>query len=335
MKDHNEILITDEILARYLAGESTPEEAMVLHDWLEVDENRTRFDAFRKMWDISYPSKKFPHIDKKIAWKNIRDSMPVQPDDAARLSIRPARGMSFFLKVAATALILAIAGIFAYLKLGVRHVEMVSVVSTDSTRQLVLPDESRAVLNQHSKITFSKNFSGRTRAVHLSGEAFFKVTHDKAKPFIVHTDIANVQVVGTAFNVAAVGDKLDVSVAEGKVLVYTSGDSVYLVPGQALTIHSDKRVNADQQKNANSNDWGYATKKFEFKNALLSEVFACIEKSYPYSIKVQNDAIKNCKLTATFDNASAEYIVTLIAETLDLTVTKKGNVFYLEGKGCR
>jgi len=261
--------------------------------------------------------------------------MPAQPDDADRLRIKPARGLPFFLKIAATALVFVTAGIFVYLKFGVIPAETVSVVSNDSTRRLALPDASYAVLNHHSKITFAKNFAGNVRAVHLSGEAFFKVTHDKTKPFIVHTDIANVRVVGTAFNVATAGDRLDVSVAEGKVLVYTSRDSVYLVPGQALTVHSDKRTEADHQKNANSNDWGYATKKFEFKNTLLSEVFACIEKSYPYSIKVQNDAIKNCKLTATFDNASAEYIVTLIAETLDLTVTKKGNVFYLEGKGCR
>ena len=308
---------------------------MVLHDWLEVDENRMRFEAFRKMWDTSYPSKKFSHSDKRVAWKKIQDNLPARPDDADRLSIKPARGLTFFLKIAATALVFVIAGIFAYLQFGVTPPETLSVVSHDSTRQFTLPDASYAVLNHHSTITFAKNFAGNVRAVHLSGEAFFKVTHDKTKPFIVHTDIANVRVVGTAFNVATTGGKLDVSVAEGKVLVYTSRDSVYLVPGQALTIHSGKQPDADQQKNANSNDWGYATKKFEFKNALLSEVFACIEKSYPYSIKVQNDAIKNCKLTATFDNASAEYIVTLIAETLDLTVTKKGNVFYLEGKGCR
>jgi len=308
---------------------------MALHDWLEVGENRTRFEAFRKMWDTSYPSKKFSSIDKKLAWKKIQDNMPAPPDDGDRLGVTPVRGMNFFLKIAAAALIFVIAGIFAYLKFGVVSAEMTSVTSNESTRQIVLPDQSRAVLSHHSKITFSKNFAGDIRAVDLSGEAFFNVTHDKTKPFIVHTNIANVRVVGTAFNVAAASDKLEVSVAEGKVLVYTSSDSVYLVPGQALTLHSDKRTNPDRQKNANSNDWGYATKKFEFKNALLSEVFACIEKSYPYSINVQNDAIKNCKLTATFDNASAEYIVTLIAETLDLTVTKKGNVFYLEGKGCR
>jgi ferric-dicitrate binding protein FerR (iron transport regulator) len=85
---------------------------------------------------------------------------------------------------------------------------------------------------------------------------------------------------------------------------------------------------------ANVNIWGYATHKFKFKNTPLSEIFDCLEKSYPYSIKVQNEAIKNCKLTAEFENKSAEYIITLIAETLDLTLTKNGHVFILQGKGC-
>jgi len=125
-----------------------------------------------------------------------------------------------------------------------------------------------------------------------------------------------------------------VSVAQGKVLVYTEKDSVYLTPGKAAAVSSESFTPINTEISANANDWGYATRKFEFRNTLLSEVFACIEKSYPYSINVRNEAIKNCKLTATFENASAEYIVTLIAETLDLTLTKKDNVFYLEGKGC-
>lgn len=335
MKDSNDILISDESLARYLAGESSPDEAIALHHWLEVDENRARFEAFRKTWNASYPSKTFAAVDKKLAWKKVSDKMPAQPDNTNRLRIRPVRGMNFFLKIAATALVVVAAGIFIYQKFVNAPLAMVSMLTNDTTRQVILPDHSRAVLNHHSKITFGKNFGGNVRKVDLSGEAFFNVAKDRAKPFIVHTSVADIRVVGTAFNVAERTGELTVSVAEGKVLVYTDRDSVYLVPRQAITISAGVPVNTNVQMDANSNDWGYATKKFEFKNALLSEVFACIEKSYPYSINVGNEAIKNCKLTATFDNASAEYIVTLIAETLDLTVTKKGNVFYLEGKGCR
>jgi ferric-dicitrate binding protein FerR (iron transport regulator) len=228
---------------------------------------------------------------------------------------------------------IAIIGVFVYKKFNDKTAPLISVNTTDGLKKTILPDRSQVVISRYSKLTYVKNFDGASREVNLTGEAFFDVTHDADKPFIIHTAIADVRVVGTSFNVAADSNKTQVSVEKGKVLVYTKDDSVYIEPGQAVTIQAGREsITADTAVDKNS--WGYATRKFEFKNASLNEVFRCIEKSYPCSIEVQNNAINNCKLTASFENASAEYIVTLIAETLDLTLTTKNNVFVLQGKGC-
>ena len=56
-------------------------------------------------------------------------------------------------------------------------------------------------LNTNSKLEYPENFDADTREVTLSGEAFFDIERDKTKPFIIHTDLANIEVLGTSFYV--------------------------------------------------------------------------------------------------------------------------------------
>jgi ferric-dicitrate binding protein FerR (iron transport regulator) len=126
---------------------------------------------------------------------------------------------------------------------------------------------------------------------------------------------------------------LEVSVKEGKVLVYTANDSSYLEAGSTAVIQAASHTIVVKDS-VNTNSWGYATQQLVFKDLPMREVIADIEKAYPYSIRLSDKNINNCRLTATFDNDSAENLVNLIAETLNLSVAKNGNVFTLEGEGC-
>ncbi len=69
--------------------------------------------------------------------------------------------------------------------------------------QVLLPDGTKVWINSGSTLRYPKTFHGKTREVHLTGEAFFDVTHDKNHPFIVSTSEINIRVLGTAFNVSA------------------------------------------------------------------------------------------------------------------------------------
>lgn len=66
---------------------------------------------------------------------------------------------------------------------------------------VVLGDKSEIWLNADSKLKFPVNFKGGERRVILSGEAYFKVAHDAEHPFVVETDLGDVKVYGTEFNV--------------------------------------------------------------------------------------------------------------------------------------
>ena len=75
------------------------------------------------------------------------------------------------------------------------------------------------MLNAGSTLTMAKDFNEQSREVTLEGEAFFDVSHNPGKPFIIHTTSMNVRVLGTVFNVKAYpADKLaETSLLKGSV----------------------------------------------------------------------------------------------------------------------
>jgi ferric-dicitrate binding protein FerR (iron transport regulator) len=87
--------------------------------------------------------------------------------------------------------------------------------------QLVLPDGSKVWLNAASSITYPAAFTGDERSVNITGEAYFEVTKDAKKPFIVNIPGGTVEVLGTHFNVNAYDDEEDVrtTLLEGSVKV--------------------------------------------------------------------------------------------------------------------
>lgn len=102
-----------------------------------------------------------------------------------------------------------------------------------------LPDGTSVQLNSGATICYPAVFRGRERMVQLEGEAFFEVTHDRKKPFIVRTFATDVKVLGTKFNVRADKESCEFSVtlAEGSVQVSTLAD-----PDRAILMKPDEKV---------------------------------------------------------------------------------------------
>ncbi|MBT2561712.1 FecR domain-containing protein [Pedobacter sp. ISL-68] len=111
--------------------------------------------------------------------------------------------------------------------------------------QLILPDGSHVWLNAASSITYPVVFSGKERKVSITGEAYFQVTKNKTRPFIVRLpDQSEVRVLGTHFNINTYADE-PVSVTtllEGSVRVSNGSESKLLVPGQQAMLKSGKLI---------------------------------------------------------------------------------------------
>jgi transmembrane sensor len=108
---------------------------------------------------------------------------------------------------------------------------------------LVLADGSKVWLNAASTLKYPTAFVGKERKVEVTGEAYFEVSHDAAKPFIVTKGVTSVQVLGTHFNVNGYDDEtaLNVTLLEGSVKVSKGNESVLIEPGQQAAI-ADSRL---------------------------------------------------------------------------------------------
>lgn len=104
--------------------------------------------------------------------------------------------------------------------------------------RVVLPDGTAAWINAASTLRYPSRFSGKERRVELNGEAYFEVTKDPVKPFIVQTSDMNVRVLGTHFNVMAYGEDHQhiATLLEGSVIVTRGSRQETLKPGQEARV---------------------------------------------------------------------------------------------------
>lgn len=154
---------------------------------------------------------------------------------------------------------------------------------------LTLPDGTKVWLNAASSITFPSAFSDTERRVRIIGEAYFEVAKNTSKPFKVETNQADVEVLGTHFNVMAYDDepRSKVTLLEGAVKVKHAGTEVKLVPGQEASYSAgeDKiKVRAVDTEEAVS----WVNNAFHFDSTPLPEVLRQLSRWYDVEIKNSN-----------------------------------------------
>ena len=119
--------------------------------------------------------------------------------------------------------VLLILGSYLYIN---KNVEMIEVVtSINQQKQCTLADGTTILLNSGTKITYPSKFTDSTRVVTLDGEAYFSVSSDATKPFIVKTNNLSVRVLGTKFNISAYPTN-DRTIATLRALAKSSGISM-------------------------------------------------------------------------------------------------------------
>lgn len=112
-----------------------------------------------------------------------------------------------------------------------------------SKTNLVLPDGTKVWVNADTKLVYDKEFGNTVREVILTGEAYFDVTKDKTRPFIVHTAAMDVKVLGTAFNVRAYDNEAntETTLIRGSVEVSLKNEKsnrIILSPNEKIVVQN-------------------------------------------------------------------------------------------------
>lgn len=116
------------------------------------------------------------------------------------------------------------------------------ITTTGGFYTLVLSDGTRVWLNSESELEYPVLFGKGKRVVKLTGEAFFEVTKDASRPFIVETNDIRTRVLGTSFNIKAYQNEpaIATTLFTGKVEVALLADTlrrVVLVPGKQADLN--------------------------------------------------------------------------------------------------
>ena len=159
--------------------------------------------------------------------------------------------------------------------------------------EITLADGTHIWLNSGSQLSYPSKFKTGSREVYLSGEAFFDVKADPAKPFYVITHDIRIKVLGTSFNVSSYADDNTVQtvllkgkVAAGKNKLFAS--TIDMIPGERLTFDkNNSNLSKDKVDVQLYSSWvnGYLV----FKNIPITEVFTKLERFYNQEISVDND----------------------------------------------
>ena len=154
--------------------------------------------------------------------------------------------------------------------------------------RLVLPDGSKVWLNAASSIRFPTAFNGKERKVELTGEAYFEVAHDAAKPFHVHVNSMDVEVLGTHFNINAYGDEegIKTTLLEGSVKVSNGKGGLIIKPGQQAVVAANNEpsivhtVDLDEVV-------GWKNGLFEFKDESIEAIMRQVARWYNVDVRYE------------------------------------------------
>lgn len=163
---------------------------------------------------------------------------------------------------------------------------------------LTLSDGTEVWLNAETELKFPTRFSGDKRIVELTGEAYFEVTHNASKPFIIRTDGINVKVLGTSFGVRSYQEENTIftTLVSGSVEVQGTHENVRLTPSHQAVFNKStqnlaiKRVDTELYT-------GWKDGKMLYDNCPLEEILRDLKRWYSFEVFYSNSQTKQIPFT--------------------------------------
>ncbi len=275
--------MNDDMLVKYLLGEATEAEQAEVQAWISATaDNEKYFEHFKLIWEQSKQLAAKSTVNTDEAWQRfVRRTEAHAAEQQTQQEERPAPRVIPLMRrtwMRAAVVLLGFGLAFTVYKMNNTSVQTMIVRAADSPVTDTLPDGSVVVLNKNSYIAYQSKFEGKERNVTLQGEAFFTVTPDKTKPFIIDANNTSVTVVGTSFNVKTSVSKTEVIVETGIVQVAKQQKTVKLLPNQKATVEGNNAPATDSSRDELYNY--YRTKEFVCRNTPLGRLIPVLNEAY-------------------------------------------------------
>jgi transmembrane sensor len=319
----------------YYTGKADAAEKQKFENWLnEKAENIQEFDDFKKFWLASGKAYEYYVPDVKKLWNE------VEVETIKKTPVRSKKRMltnTWFKVAASIAIIIGLSISFKMIYDWSQIEEMITYTSANSVLTLELSDNSKVWLNSNSQIIVPGQFKGNIRKVYLRGNAFFEVTKNPKKPFIIAAHKTTTIVLGTSFCLKAPDDDsvVTLSVVTGKVSFTDENNpnnTSVVLSGQTASIdHQSNKIFKQSYKDQNFIAW--KTGKIEFDNASLDEVCKVLSEYYNVSFKSDSSKdARNISFSGTFNNKSLPEVLDVIEFTIGVKFEKNKDVFEVKLK---
>jgi len=363
----------DELIAGFLSGGVSSEEMDLLLQWIESDSNNRKYytQAYRTWVSCAQMRPLATKREEAALWKSRRRTF-----DVLTVSGKYRKGMSKtvslrkVLKYAATVAVLLVVSTYGIVRHSMNRLALFE--SSESTYEAyygsmaftTLPDGSKVWLNSGSKLTVQAGYNISERRVHLSGEAYFQVTSNAKKPFIVQAGNLSVKATGTSFNVKAYPDedRITATLVEGAIIIEGHDEhekqfTYQLSPGQTVNYVTQKSVykGTDQTSGTTTaNVVGDASSvsvqkasalpisiskpdteiltswmrdRWIIDNEDLGSIAVKLERRYNVEIRFDSEKLKQYHFTGTIERETVEQIFDLFRYFIPLKYTiEKGEV---------
>ncbi len=331
------------LLTKYLRGECNASEQVIVDTWFnQLKENPEDTRLLNEVQEQLLGEKMLRNIKNRLSLNNENSS--------------PHRFGSFF-RIAATILLLATIGVAAVI-IGRDETNSVRMAFTPEDNGLisvtnsslvpqkhVLSDGSIINLQPNGTLTFPEKFNKSIREVALTGEAFFDVSKDKSRPFIISANDVTVKVLGTSFNVKAYegAEEVTVAVITGKVSVsrpqHPDEDKrgeVILTPNQEVVYNT---INENFSKKIVASPLIVLAKPtlFEMKydGTTVDKIFEVMEENYGIDIVYDPKVLSSCSLTTSMAEEGFHERIEIICQAIGAQYEVQDATIVIKSNGCQ
>lgn len=268
------------LLHSFFDGKSTLEEEKQIRGWIEASEtNKKIFNEERVIFDTLILNS---HIDlKQVKGSRVTNLWIISTS-------------------VAVALLLLVSTLFLLNNNSVAEQFNTIIVPPGQRINLILSDNTNLWLNANTTFRYPTEFAKDNRTVFLDGEAFFEVTENEKKPFIVKTGQGDIHVTGTTFNVEAYSkfNSFETSLFEGGVDICNNESKlVSLLPNQKSVLVDNKLL---VSKITDRDEYLWRDGLIAFKSKELEEILLTLEKYFDVDIQILTDKLPQHTYTGKF-----------------------------------
>ncbi len=359
--DNDSFLI---LAARILSEEASDDHLKEMESFLANDFYKKKFHLLKEYWE----NKSSITTDTDKALQKILLQIKEEKNEGEKYPVdsrsTKTKVIQFFFNFSKVAVLISICITAAYfiLKKSNQHsiaslgpkVFLWQVKETPKGEKstVVLADGTKVIMNSDSHLKFPANFSGETREVYLTGEAFFDVTHNARMPFIIHTNRMNIKVLGTEFNVKSYPEDStsETTLIRGLIEVTLNdrpSDKIILRPKEKLVVSnepSSKHISSIatssptpearllisslhyvSAKDSAIVETSWLDNKLVFQDESFGKLATDLERRYGINIRFSNSSVREFRFTGVFEKETIDEVLKALKLTEKFNYKIEGN----------